>query len=823
MVNWTNNRRRTPAPSFLPSAITGAQPAPAAPAPVAPTPGGILPWATTATATAGAPSAVEQFAPTTPGREQFFEQRDITTVAPPSAGADIAVATPEDPIRTISTAAWVGTGDFIGALQQPAAPEPPREAGLLTEGLSADEIRRREILIRRKDAGEITKDEREFLRELQLTRRTREEDAAAPRAPEPWPLDTALTSAEEQAKQLQVDLAGETRGAVAKKRESVNVEAQRQRRNAERAWRNIQAAIQNRLSFSGFGRSSIAAIKAGEIETDLQAQITAIDNAAALELQMFEEQRKGADADRLNSFQQRIDGLRQQAQESAQSALGGAQTINRSTSMSLDKKINNIVGLIPGIEVDDIDRQKSAEVGFIVNKDGFAIKDPKGNIIEFDGNTPLAENVESFAQWFSRGQLDFDDLQQLGLGVDDLAKVLARAGQLAWASGAVDELSRIKARNILWSGAEDSSVDFVASLFKSGMSAEQVRTTLGEGGRDAATVAANQKLFDDLGQKIKLQVESTNNFNKMNAIMKDFFDTPPGRWRNIKRVAAEQALSVMFQKMLDPGSVVREGEFARTRDGQSFIAAVEGRMQQIFEGGTGLTEDTIRELVNSAEVLNNVALDEMGILRREHKELAPLIGAEPELVDRFFDLKLRGTGRESTADDIFGTDALQAAPPQFSTSSWFSPTFNQPDLTGWTKGQNLGAVASRQISGRNVKLPEVALTRLDAADKAARDAWLEGILVSSSIRSQAEQQRLFAKGRTSPGAIVTNADGVRSKSNHQLGRAVDVGNTQSLARQAGFPNARAYIDAIEPFLNQAGYFRPQWATDSWDFWHFELA
>lgn len=47
------------------------------------------------------------------------------------------------------------------------------------------------------------------------------------------------------------------------------------------------------------------------------------------------------------------------------------------------------------------------------------------------------------------------------------------------------------------------------------------------------------------------------------------------------------------------------------------------------------------------------------------------------------------------------------------------------------------------------------------------------MMVVSGNRTLAEQQVLFAKGRTAPGEVVTNCDGVAKKSNHQDGRAVD--------------------------------------------------
>lgn len=47
------------------------------------------------------------------------------------------------------------------------------------------------------------------------------------------------------------------------------------------------------------------------------------------------------------------------------------------------------------------------------------------------------------------------------------------------------------------------------------------------------------------------------------------------------------------------------------------------------------------------------------------------------------------------------------------------------------------------------------------------------VMVTQGVRTVAEQRALYAKGRTAPGKIVTHCDGVKKKSNHQLGRAVD--------------------------------------------------
>lgn len=41
------------------------------------------------------------------------------------------------------------------------------------------------------------------------------------------------------------------------------------------------------------------------------------------------------------------------------------------------------------------------------------------------------------------------------------------------------------------------------------------------------------------------------------------------------------------------------------------------------------------------------------------------------------------------------------------------------------------------------------------------------MMVTDTERTQEEQMALYAKGRTAPGPIVTNADGFKKKSNHQ--------------------------------------------------------
>lgn len=55
-----------------------------------------------------------------------------------------------------------------------------------------------------------------------------------------------------------------------------------------------------------------------------------------------------------------------------------------------------------------------------------------------------------------------------------------------------------------------------------------------------------------------------------------------------------------------------------------------------------------------------------------------------------------------------------------------------------------------------------------------RDKSKTQFTITCSVRDLAEQQRLYAIGRTKAGKRVTNCDGIIKKSAHQLGRAVDI-------------------------------------------------
>lgn len=109
--------------------------------------------------------------------------------------------------------------------------------------------------------------------------------------------------------------------------------------------------------------------------------------------------------------------------------------------------------------------------------------------------------------------------------------------------------------------------------------------------------------------------------------------------------------------------------------------------------------------------------------------------------------------------------------------------------------------------------------------------------ITDGVRTTAQQKALYAKGRTAAGGIVTNADGVKNKSNHQVkadgfGHAVDLypyvdGGIDFNDKQKQLPIIAAHIMAVADCLgiaiNWGGNF-PATKTlpKGWDKPHFEL-
>lgn len=87
-------------------------------------------------------------------------------------------------------------------------------------------------------------------------------------------------------------------------------------------------------------------------------------------------------------------------------------------------------------------------------------------------------------------------------------------------------------------------------------------------------------------------------------------------------VAIDQALINVFNKMIDPNSVVREGEYARTIDNTPLLNRIKGKMAAIQAGGAGLTTEERNELVAISKRFAADSQAALGARAEEFKRMA---------------------------------------------------------------------------------------------------------------------------------------------------------------------------------------------------------
>jgi peptidoglycan L-alanyl-D-glutamate endopeptidase CwlK len=101
--------------------------------------------------------------------------------------------------------------------------------------------------------------------------------------------------------------------------------------------------------------------------------------------------------------------------------------------------------------------------------------------------------------------------------------------------------------------------------------------------------------------------------------------------------------------------------------------------------------------------------------------------------------------------------------------------------------------------------------------------------ITCGVRTAAEQKALYAQGRTAPGKIVTNCDGVKSKSAHQAkddgyGHAVDLypspGGAVNVNDVAGLKKIAGHIKSVAQELGIDVVWGGDWKMR--DYPHFEL-
>jgi hypothetical protein len=114
--------------------------------------------------------------------------------------------------------------------------------------------------------------------------------------------------------------------------------------------------------------------------------------------------------------------------------------------------------------------------------------------------------------------------------------------------------------------------------------------------------------------------------------------------------AGSQAVLVTFQKILDPASVVRESEYARSAAGLSMLSRIEGFAQRLKQGGAGVPIQDLETFANLANEFMRNAGQDSAMVRSRIETTAKRYGIPLETV---FGVEQAG-----------GAPAVTDAPPQ---------------------------------------------------------------------------------------------------------------------------------------------------------------
>ncbi len=104
---------------------------------------------------------------------------------------------------------------------------------------------------------------------------------------------------------------------------------------------------------------------------------------------------------------------------------------------------------------------------------------------------------------------------------------------------------------------------------------------------------------------------------------------------NVKnKLALDQALITMYNKLTDPNSVVRESEYARTPENLPLLNRLQGALLKVEQGGAGLTDPDRDALVWGAKVIANERGKTFNETLQSYEDLAGQYGIDTPLITR---------------------------------------------------------------------------------------------------------------------------------------------------------------------------------------------
>jgi hypothetical protein len=126
-------------------------------------------------------------------------------------------------------------------------------------------------------------------------------------------------------------------------------------------------------------------------------------------------------------------------------------------------------------------------------------------------------------------------------------------------------------------------------------------------GTSGLTSGQNLSATMQLAGKVDTLNKANNLIVNQYSLMKSAYDRyTKGEAKDLN--GTSQAIIMIFNKILDPNSVVRESEYARTPEGVGLLQMIEGKATKLTQGGAGLTPNSLKEFVDLAATFSANAL-----------------------------------------------------------------------------------------------------------------------------------------------------------------------------------------------------------------------
>lgn len=124
-----------------------------------------------------------------------------------------------------------------------------------------------------------------------------------------------------------------------------------------------------------------------------------------------------------------------------------------------------------------------------------------------------------------------------------------------------------------------------------------------------------------------------NNISNIDAAIDRVVNNPG----EVNRIATDQAVITSFNKILDPGSVVREGEYDRTQQNQAIVERAKGAIKKLGTGGTTLTQKDLIEIRDTAKAMAELRRQILNKKLEKIRGLAQRRGLNPDEVAPLFE------------------------------------------------------------------------------------------------------------------------------------------------------------------------------------------